>query len=55
MLDFLDCLTTNQDHSLPLTKGEIFEFGDAKIIKNILNILNLMLHMIILRKIILIF
>ena len=27
---FLDCLTTNQDHSLPLTKGEIFEFGDAK-------------------------
>ena len=27
---FLDNLTTNMDHSLPLTKGELLEFGDAK-------------------------
>tara|TARA_B100000945_G_scaffold201549_1_gene162085 strand:+ start:1045 stop:3111 length:2067 start_codon:yes stop_codon:yes gene_type:complete len=27
---FLDCLQTNLDHSLPLTKGELREFGDAK-------------------------
>ncbi len=27
---FLDCLQTNMDHSLPLTKGELREFGDAK-------------------------
>ena len=25
-----DNLTTNMDHSLPLTKGELLEFGDAK-------------------------
>ena len=27
---FLDSLTTNLDHSLPLTLGELTEFGDAK-------------------------
>ena len=27
---FCDNLTTNLDHSLPLTKGELKEFGDAK-------------------------
>ena len=27
---FLDSLQTNLDHSLPLTKGELKEFGDAK-------------------------
>ena len=27
---FLDCLQTNMDHTLPLTKGELREFGDAK-------------------------
>ena len=27
---FVDNLTTNMDHSLPLTKGELLEFGDAK-------------------------
>jgi len=27
---FLDALTTNLDHSLPLTLGELTEFGDAK-------------------------
>ena len=27
---FVDNLTTNMDHSLPLTPGEILEFGDAK-------------------------
>ena len=27
---FLDSLTTNCDHSLPLTLGELTEFGDAK-------------------------
>ncbi len=27
---FVDNLTTNLDHSLPLTKGELLEFGDAK-------------------------
>jgi len=27
---FVDNLTTNLDHSLPLTKGELKEFGDAK-------------------------
>ena len=27
---FLDNLTTNLDHSLPLTAGEIKEFGDGK-------------------------
>ena len=27
---FLDNLTTNLDHSLPLTMGELLEFGDAK-------------------------
>jgi len=27
---FLDNLTTNMDHLLPLTKGELLEFGDAK-------------------------
>ena len=27
---FVDSLTTNLDHSLPLTKGELKEFGDAK-------------------------
>ena len=30
---FVDNLTTNMDHSLPLTKGELLEFGDAKNIK----------------------
>ena len=47
---FVDNLTTNMDHSLPLTPGEILEFGDAKIIKNILNIFVLTPHMIILKK-----
>jgi len=27
---FVDCLTTNLDHSLPLTAGEFNEFGNAK-------------------------
>ena len=27
---FVDNLTTNMDHSLPLTPGELLEFGDAK-------------------------
>ena len=27
---FVDNLTTNMDHSLPLTVGELREFGDAK-------------------------
>ena len=27
---FVDNLITNMDHSLPLTKGELLEFGDAK-------------------------
>ena len=27
---FVDCLTTNLDHSLPLTVGEFDEFGNAK-------------------------
>ena len=27
---FVDNLTTNMDHSLPLSKGELLEFGDAK-------------------------
>ena len=27
---FVDNLTRNMDHSLPLTKGELLEFGDAK-------------------------
>ena len=27
---FVDNLVTNMDHSLPLTKGELLEFGDAK-------------------------
>ena len=27
---FVDNLTTNMDHSLPLTPGEVLEFGDAK-------------------------
>ena len=27
---FVDSLTTNLDHSLPLTVGELTEFGDAK-------------------------
>ena len=27
---FVDSLTTNLDHSLPLTKGEFLEFGNAK-------------------------
>ena len=27
---FVDNLTTNMNHSLPLTKGELLEFGDAK-------------------------
>ena len=27
---FVDCLTTNLDHSLPLTVGEFKEFGNAK-------------------------
>ena len=27
---FVDSLTTNLDHSLPLTAGEFFEFGNAK-------------------------
>ena len=29
-VQFVDNLTTNMDHSLPLTKGELLEFGDAK-------------------------
>ena len=33
---FVDSLTTNLDHSLPLTVGEFDEFGNAKEIKNIL-------------------
>ena len=36
---FVDSLTTNLDHSLPLTIGEFDEFGNAKDNKNILNIL----------------
>ncbi len=28
---FVDSLTTNLDHSLPLTVGEFKEFGNAKI------------------------
>ena len=27
---FVDNLTTNMDHSLPLSPGELLEFGDAK-------------------------
>ena len=35
---FVDNLTTNLDHSLPLTAGEIKNLVTEKIIKNILNI-----------------
>ena len=28
---FVDNLTTNMDHSLPLTPGEILEFGDIEL------------------------
>ena len=30
LVGFLDSLTTNLDHSLPLSLGELTEFSDAK-------------------------
>ena len=39
---FVDSLTTNLDHSLPLTVGEFDEFGNAK--DKIILIFILMLH-----------
>ena len=46
MAVFVDSLTTNLDHSLPLTVGEFDEFGNAKK-KNTLIIFILMHHTII--------
>ena len=37
---FVDNLTTNMDHSLPLTQGELREFADAKNNKSTLNTSN---------------
>ena len=47
---FVDSLTTNLDHSLPLTVGEFDEFGMQKIIKIILITFILMLHIIISKR-----
>ena len=47
---FVDSLTTNLDHSLPLTVGEFDEFGNAKEIKNTLIIFFHMLHITILKN-----
>ena len=46
---FVDSLTTNLDHSLPLTVGEFEEFGNAKKIRNILTI-SILMHLIIILK-----
>ena len=47
---FVDSLTTNLDHSLPLTVGEFDEFGNAKDNKEHFDYIFLMLRIIILKK-----
>ena len=47
---FVDSLTTNLDHSLPLTVGEFDEFGNAKDNKEHFKYIFLTLHITILKK-----